>query len=145
MFLFPEKKDFGDNLVVPGQVIPEQVSARRFHKQDRAKNSEVQSNFGYAPDVGFVAQQVTTENSSTSEVSVDFPQASFAHMSFPIYSKFSQDDYYFLGTYNNIFSSVHIVNRSKKKIMRSKRKEKIIKKYIKIVRTTSMIIKPLRS
>ncbi|VVC43370.1 Hypothetical protein CINCED_3A018179, partial [Cinara cedri] len=81
--------DFTGNLLVPEE------AGGRYHKKERSKSSEVQNNFGYASDVGFVAQQVTTENSSSSEVSVDIPQTTFVHMPFSTHTKFSQDDYYF--------------------------------------------------
>lgn len=75
---------------------------RRYHKKLNTKSSEVQDNSLYGSS-GYVTSKVTTENMSSSEVSMDLPQSTFMHViPFSTHSKFSQDDYYFFGMFNFI-------------------------------------------
>lgn len=80
----------------------------RFHKKERIKSSKEVQNKVATYDNGnkFISTRVTTENSSSSEVSMDMPQSTYMHLPFSPHSKFSQDDYYFFGKcikYDTIF------------------------------------------
>lgn len=86
-------KEFSNTLAPPGEKLH-----RTYNKKERFKSKEVQTNFAYGTTSGYASSKVTTENSST-EVSMDVPQTSFIYMPFSVYSKFSQDDYYFFGKY----------------------------------------------
>jgi len=73
--------------------------SNRFHKKERIKSShEVEKNVAYG-DNRYASSKVTTENSTSTEVSIDIPQSTYMHMPFATHSKFSQDDYYFFGTF----------------------------------------------
>lgn len=88
--------------------VPQDHASHRFLKKERSKSSEVQNNVAYGTE-GYVASKVTTENTSSSEVSMDLPQNTYMHLPFSTHTKFSQEDYYFFGTYtyNIIFYDVH--------------------------------------
>lgn len=96
VILYFFQKDFANSLVVPQS---DKSMSRRYQKKERSKSSEVRDNVAYGLN-GFVSSKVTTENSTSSEVSMDIPQATFMHIPFSTHTKFSQDDYYFFGTYN---------------------------------------------
>ncbi|XP_022165666.1 uncharacterized protein LOC111030463 isoform X1 [Myzus persicae] len=82
---------------------------RRYHKKERSKSSEVQDNLSYDSN-GYVSSKVTTENTSTSEVSMDLPQSNFMHvMPFSTHSRFSQDDYYFFAKAAGVGLAVLVV------------------------------------
>lgn len=97
------RKDYSGNLLLPPDAVP-----RKFLKKDRSKSSEVHSNVEYGSH-GYVSSKVTTENTSSSEISVDIPQATYVHMPFSTNTKFSQDDYYFFAKAAGVGLAVLVV------------------------------------
>uniref|UniRef100_A0A2S2PQJ3 Neural proliferation differentiation and control protein 1 n=1 Tax=Schizaphis graminum TaxID=13262 RepID=A0A2S2PQJ3_SCHGA len=94
---------FSNNLEPPSH------GSRRFHKKLSTKSNEVQDNSSYGSS-GYVTSKVTTENTSSSEVSMDLPQNTFMHvMPFSTHSRFSQDDYYFFAKAAGVGLAVLVV------------------------------------
>ncbi|CAH1716699.1 neural proliferation differentiation and control protein 1 isoform X2 [Aphis gossypii] len=97
--------DFSSNLVPPDHG----HGLHRYHKKLSTKSSEVQDNSLHGSS-GYVTSKVTTENMSSSEVSMDLPQSTFMHViPFSTHSKFSQDDYYFFAKAAGVGLAVLVV------------------------------------